>query len=413
MHSADRWKIALRPAGTRDVARLGLLEMFDGLERNWIQFDARFRGYHAKMREMLTKVPKKPSVFAKSKPVENIVVNEKKKMEEMGKAIEKSLMNNESGNSKVRDIKNALVRAFAEGRPGSSCQQGNNTDSKAIEKSAESSQKEQSAGLKHAVAKESNLAETRVSHVAAETTGFDDYSLQPMEVEEPEMQKGTEKEKKEVPEAPEQKTNKLSTEFCIEKSKAMEQTRSPAAIRSPLKRRNESSEKEYPTISPKRLKSSKYMTESAPPPRMKNGRYINPVSVYEKYRIPKKAYRMPDRIASSTSSSDVPQTNESAPSKSTLSEEQLNHNGSTVSPSSEQPAVENGATASPSVDQQSEQSDTSSTEIDDGSSTNPAHELQIKREMQDAITNPSSLNLNGNFHSFASLRRFSIFSFHF
>lgn len=388
MHSADRWKLAFGPAGTRNVARLSLLQMCEGLERNWIQFDCRFREYHAKMRELLTKVPKEQSTLskplAKALPIENTKVND---MEKMGKAIEKSLMNHQ-GNSEVNDIKKALVRAFAEGRPK---QHGSNTNSKVMKESEVLTQAQQLVGQKFAVSKKSNLVETRVSHAAVKITDVDDHSVQSMEIEVPEKQQGNKKKQREYRKGPEQQTNTKvqESEFFIEKSKATEQT----AIRSPLKRRHESCEEKQMTNLAKRLRSPK---NTILPPNANCGRYINPVSVYGKYRIPKKAYRIPDAIAPSASPSTEMQIIRSGPSNMT----------SAKSPQSPEQATKKNDTL-PSVDQQPEvkdTDDTSSTEIDEStdekSSSNPASELQIKREMQDAITNPSTHDFNGMFVCF-------------
>lgn len=411
MHNPDRWPMEVGPAGTRDVTRLNLIDQLDGMRQDMIQFDNRIRLHLAKMREMLTKCESKPAVPTKpvqpSKQTASKKVNvEIKSIEKMGKAIESALMSNKPESNKpkkneVLEIKRALERAFAEGRPKQ--MEKNAENGKLTEDSDQLSQMKQPAVLKHVVKAENMSTKTRVLHATTELTGGDDYIVQPMEVEEPTKQ-------------PEKGQVKLSESQPMMMFHEMEHPKSPSTERTLLKRRAEPCEKHHQLIPSKRMKSPQALAEGAAQPKHKNGQYINPMSVHKLNRIPKMRITTPQATSKNFPSAGQ-QLNQNGPSISPLTIEQsLNHTDPSMSPLTERSTKQNGISLSPSTEQSNENGssaplvteslskqnstdNSSDTENDEDyvNVSNPALDLEIKRELQDAIENPLLANFNGNF----------------
>lgn len=372
--------------------------------------------------------------------------------EKMGREIERALMNIEpekktKGNS-VRDIKEALEMAF-KGRPKQpekTAQKGKvNAGTKKAPK------KKQPNVPKRVVETKKFPAKTRVSHAAAAMADGDDYTVKPMEVEVevPAKQKMAEKqptieqvkhpqpEKKGAERRPEKNVGKPN---AVSKPLSLPQfsPETKPSVKHPIvKRRIEQFEEPGISAPPKRIKSpekspaSKCVKspEKASEPNTENKRCINPAAtVYRIGRIAKLKTSQP-AVKHESSVSPVAQPskepNRPAPSSlpslegpfdSFLVTERSNSDSSNLSPPCElgngpstsslakQPSIQVKPPTTPPPPDKPHAYNTISDEASDTdgdddfiSLSDPALELEIKREVQDAIINPTPVDLGGSY----------------
>lgn len=476
MHDPDCWPIVFGPGGTQNVPRLRLIEMIDGLERDYVQFESRFNAHCKEMHKLLRSLPTKagdraPKPADKPRPVvmprpivEKVKEPGKKKMAglsvgQMGREIERALMNMEPEKrpkpNSVRDIKKALELAM-KGRPKEPEKMAQKSH-KVNEVSKKAPQKSQPTVPKRVVETKKDSSKTRGLHTAATMADGDDYTVRPMEVEmdvtakrksiekQPaiEQVKHLHPEKKGAQRTPEKSKAapkllslpqfspepKPSTQYSLlkrrtelfgkqEKSPPLKRVKTPEKS-SPLKRAK-SPEK---SPSSKRVKGPENAAEAKP----KNERCINPMaSVYKIGRIKLKTSQAAVKHESSVSPLAQPpkEPNRSAHSSLPSLEEQFdacllrersssdNSNisppyeleicpSTSTSPLEKPPSNENEPTASPPAKPQSDNvisDEVSDSDGDDDfvSPTDPGLELKIKREVQEAITSPTPVDLEGS-----------------
>lgn len=290
MHNPEDWPVIIGPAATRNVSKLILAAQIDRLERSCIQANDRFENFFAKIRSTFGEI------------IEKLDIEEKKNTEtvakqEMGQATGRVVANNASNT--VQEIKKALEAAFAEERPKKMSEK----DVNAVGQS-EIPLPNRMVDSEIVFQIENDSKETRALEVSPKITSDDDYTVQPMDVEQVQ-------------------DKELSS---VEKS-AKDVKNTNAAKK--LKRRSESVINPYALDLSKRMKTPQ---ANSVPSNAKNGR--NPSPVY--FKKWQKAIRMPQT------------TNEILPT----------------------------------VQEQSEPSETDDNAIH---ANNSANELEIKREVQDAI----------------------------
>lgn len=401
MHHPNRWPIVLGPGGTQNVAKLRIMERVNELERNWIKFDGQIRSYHVKMNELFANfsrnpaVPSPQSVEKVGKKTRN-KLNEEKSMEEMGEAIEKALMHEKTTKiNKVQEIRDALKRAFAEGR---SKEKENGIKTFAVIKESEKlPQAKQPINSKMT---SDSAIETRFSHAAAKITENDNYSVRSMELDDLKQ-----RPVKEIPKQEQDEKLKQPIKNIEKPKRATEQSESSAFKYPLLKRRYQAYENAQQSTPPKRVKSSQSLVKSDAKPNSKNFRYINPMSISIYGKIPKKSFRssqatyktVPSISLSSDHQSAKEQSNHIEPTIAHPTKGAMKQYGPSTSPVAKQMSIHNCQTTSVLAAQQSKSSDAnfiSDSEMDEDLYTDHNTALELKTKQADAITSSSLVRTN-------------------